>query len=312
MRKIFITRKIPDIAQKLLLEKRFCVKVHPRPTLSRQELIESVKEYDGILSMLSDPLDEEILSQKSRLQVISNYAVGLDNIALEFAGRVGIAVYHLPNIVTNSTADLTFALLLAASRNLCESREYVRKDLWKNWRCDLFVGDELWGKTLGILGFGRIGQAVATRALGFGMKVIFSSLSKKEIPEDLEKKAIQVDQEELFASSDTISLHVPLTPKTRGMIHLEAMRKMKKKPLLINMARGAVVKTDDLVIALKEGMLKGAALDVTDPEPLPASHPLCALKNCWILPHIGTSTKECRWNMAKAAAENIILHFAGE
>jgi glyoxylate reductase len=311
MRKIFITRRIPDIAKELLLKQGFAVDVHPKSTLSRQELIALVKEYDGILSMLSDFFDEEILAQKERLQVISNYAVGLDNIDLESAKKMGIAVLHLPDIVTNSTADLTLALLLAFSRKICESRDYVRKGLWKEWKSDLFVGDELFGKTLGILGFGRIGQAVAKRALGFGMKILFSSLSKKELDEDLKKKCIQVTQEELFASSDVISLHVPLTPTTRGMIDLGQLRQMKKKPLLINMARGPVIKTDDLIIALKEGMIRGAALDVTDPEPLPGSHPLCSMENCWIVPHIGTATRECRWNMAKVAAENLIDYFAG-
>jgi glyoxylate reductase len=308
MKKILITRPLPDIAEKLLRQEGFCVNVNRKPFLSSKEWIVAVKEYDAILSTFADCLDREILQQKERLQAISNYAVGLDNIAIECAKELGILVYHLPDIVTASTADLTLALLLAASRKLFEAREYVQKGLWKYWRCDLFVGDELEGKILGLLGFGRIGRAVAKRAIGFGMQILFSSPTQKTICEEFKGKVAQVSQEKLYSSSDFLSLHLPLTSSTRGMIDLKAMRQMKKRPMLINMSRGAVVKTEDLVIALKEGLIRGAALDVTDPEPL-ASHPLGSFENCWIVPHIGTATKECRFQMAKKAAESLIAHF---
>ncbi len=309
MKKIFITRKIPKIAEDRLLEKKFQVTIWPDAFLPREELFYAVRNYDGIVSMLSDPLDEQVLANATQLQAISNYAVGLDNIDVECAQKLGIAVYHLPHVVTNSTADLTLGLLLVLVRNICQANAYVRGGYWKGWSPDLFVGEELSGKTLGIIGFGRIGQAVATRALSFGMKVVFSALSKKVVPQAFATKAVQVGQEELFATADVISLHIPLTPTTRGMIDLASMRKMKKKPFLLNMARGSIIKTEDLVVALQEGLLQGAALDVTDPEPLDKDHPLFFLRNCFIVPHIGTATKECRWNMAKIAAENLIVHF---
>lgn len=305
MKKILITRHLPSIAKEMLAQK-FKVTVGENRPLSKNEMVLAVQTYEGILSCIEDRWTEEILSQKKALQAISNYAVGLDNIAVEFAQKNGIGIYHLPDIVTNSTAELTFALLLSLIRKICPAQEYVRKDRWKYWEPSLFVGEELYGKTFGILGYGRIGQAVGKIALGFGMKVIFSSRSKMK--HSLEVS--QVDLPTLFASADVLSLHTPLTSETKGMIHLAAFRQMKKRPILINMARGSVVNSQDLYLALKEGMIRAAALDVTDPEPLSGKDLLCSLENCLIVPHIGTATAECRFAMAKAAAENLLTHFS--
>ena len=183
---------------------------------------------------------------------------------------------------------MTFALLLSLIRKVAEAEEYVKKGFWRAWEPNLFLGEELQGKYFGIIGFGRIGKAVAERALGFGLKVLGCARSKFEMD-----KVRQVPLEELFEKSHFISLHVPLTPETKSMINSDTIKKMKQKPVIINMARGPVIAADDLVKALKEGTIRGAALDVTDPEPILPSHPLCHLRNCLIVPHIGSATVEC-------------------
>lgn len=307
MKKVFISRKLPIIAENIL-SKKFEVSVNDQKDLSKNGLIEVVKNYDAILSTLSDNLDKEILAHSEKLKVISNYAVGLDNVDMEFAKSRDIAVYNLPDIVTNSTADLTFAIFLSLVRKICSARDYVKNDLWKTYDPDLFVGEELAGKTFGIIGFGRIGKAVAKRALGFGMKVIFSH-KRKMVENETVEGCAQVSNEKLLEIADYISLHVPLTVETKYLINIDLMKRMKKHPILINVARGGVVNTDDLIESLQKGYIRGAALDVTDPEPLSGNHPLCFFENCLIVPHIGTSTIDCRHEMAKKAAENIINFF---
>lgn len=306
--KVFITRKIPDVAEKEL-KKHFEVDSHPvNHVIPREELIEVVKTYDGILSTMPDKLDREVLSHAGPLKVIANYAAGLDNIDQEAAKEKGIKVCNLPDEGTNSTADMTWALFLAFLRCIPQGDRFVRDGKWGAWDPDLCVGEELAGKTFGVVGYGRIGQAVARRALGFDLNVVIYHRSPKEM-EDPRMK--QLPWEEFLSSVDYLSLHTPLIPETKGMIHQEAIAQMKKKPLLINMARGPVVDTDALVEALKKRRLRGAALDVTDPEPLPDDHPLCALDNCLLAPHVGTATIECRTNSAKAAAQNIINALKG-
>lgn len=301
--KVFITRKIPDVAERVLKE-HFEVDSHPKNrVMPREKLIEVVKTYDGILSTMPDKLDREVLSHAGPLKVIANYASGLDNIDLEAARERGIQVYNLPDQGTNSTADMTWALFLAFLRRIPEGDRFIREGKWGAWDPDLCMGEELAGKTFGVVGYGRIGRAVARRALGFDLNVVVYHRSSVEM-EDPRMK--QLSWEEFLPSVDYFSLHTPLTLETKGLINKEAIAQMKKKPLLINMARGAVVDTPALVDALKKGELRGAALDVTDPEPLPGDHPLCALENCLLAPHVGTATFECRTNSARAAAQNII------
>ena len=310
MKKILITKKLPIIAKALLAKKYEVDEVEG--ILSKKQLIEAVKNYHGLLTTISEKIDKNILSHAEKLEVISNYAIGLDNIDVEYAEKKNIFVYNLPDIVTNSTADLTLALLLSFVREILPANRFVVEKKWNKWTPSCFCGEELYGKIFGIIGFGRIGQAVAKRAISFGMKILFFHYRKYSIPEELKGKVKQVSFEELLKKVDYLSLHMPLNEKTKGMISLSEMKKMKKKPLLINMARGAVVKTEDLLIALQEGYLKGAALDVTDPEPLPLAHPLCSLKNCLVVPHIGTATKECRYAMAQKAAKNLLEYFEGK
>lgn len=306
MVKIYLARQLMPIAKELL-SSHFEVEENPHDrVLSREELKRVVREFDGILSTIPDRLDKEILEQARDLKVISNCAAGLDNVDLVAAKEKKIAVFNVPDVTTQSTADMTFAILLSLIRKVGEAEEYVKKGLWKGWEPALLLGEELFDKYFGILGYGKIGKAVAERALGFGMKVLVVARSKLEFSDPRIK---QVTLEELYDKAHFLSIHVPLTPETGGMIDMTAMKKMRQKPVIINMARGAVIRTDDLVQALKEGIVRGAALDVTDPEPLLPTHPLCHLKHCLIVPHIGSATVECRTLMARRAAENLMRFF---
>lgn len=306
MKRVFITRPLHPVAKETL-RPYFQVDENPKDeVLPRDKLKEVVRDYDAILSTIPDILDKEILSHAKNLKLISNFAIGLDNIDVQYAHSKGIQVYNLPDVVTNSTADLTFALLLALIRKIPEAWAYVKEDRWKMFEPSLFLGEELAGKTFGIFGFGRIGKAVARRALGFGLKVIVYHRSQVALEDPFKGQVEQVSIDELFRRVDYLSLHVPLTDETRNRIRMDEMCKMVRHPILINMARGPIVNTHDLVIALEKGILRGAALDVTDPEPISGSHPLCKRDNCLIIPHLGTATIECRYQMAKQAASNII------
>ena len=310
MKKVLITRRLPNVAENILSNSFEVNQIKDNKPLNREKLISAVQKYDAILSTVTEKFDRVVLSKSKKLKVISNYAVGLDNIDLDFAQSLGIKTYNTPDSVTNSTADHTFALLLSLIRMIPSAKKYVKNDKWKMWNPEIFLGEELTGKTLGIIGFGKIGQAVARRAIGFGLKVIYYNHSKKIVDPAIEQYVRSLKFDEVLQSADYLSLHLPLTPKTKEMINKKTIMKMKKQPILINMARGDIVKTDDLVEALKSGRIRGAGLDVTSPEPLSGDHPLCHLNNCIIVPHIGTATQECRNNMAQLAAQNIINHFS--
>ena len=308
MKTVFITRKLPPIAEQMLA-KHFKVVVNRKnKPITRRKLSEAISRYDAILSTVSDKLNAAIIAKKKNLQVISNYAVGLNNIDVEFAQKNGITVYNTPDIATQSTADMTLALLLFLIRKIGAARNFVKKNKWSGWDPEIFLGEELNGKTLGIIGFGKVGQAVANRAVGFGLRVIFCDRLKSK-NRHLSSAAKQVSLETLLEKSDYISLHVPLQKDTRYLINKKSISRMKKRPIIINGAGGPVIKTDSLVEALRRGRIRGAGLDVTDPEPLKGDHPLVRLENCVVVPHIGTATAECRQAMAKKAAENIINHF---
>ena len=309
MKKVFITRRIPSVAKKILQEK-FQVscsdKNEPYPN---DQLIDIVTDYDAVLATISEKFDKRILKEKGNLKVISNYAVGFDNIDVDYAQTVGITVYNTPDVVTNSTADLTFSILLSLIRKISLAQNFIKQNKWKAWDPELFLGEELSGKIFGILGFGKIGQAVARRATGFGLNIIYYNRSIAR-PDSLLKQYVKpVGLNELLKTSDYLSIHLPLTDETKGFINKQTIHKMKKKPIILNMARGDIVNTYDLVEALKSGKIRGAGLDVTSPEPLPGDHPICHFDNCVVVPHIGTATQECRINMAQLAAQNIINHF---
>jgi lactate dehydrogenase-like 2-hydroxyacid dehydrogenase len=278
-------------------------------TMPRAELFERIADADGLYSMLTDRVDEELLSRAPRLVVVSNMAVGYDNIDVAACTARGIAVGHTPNVLTETVADTAFGLLIAAARRFGEGFDYVRADNWGSWEPNLLWGSEVHGSTLGIVGLGRIGRAVARRAAGFGMTVIFTSRRGAAAGDDLEANAVDFD--ELLATADHIIIAVPLSDDTHHMFDERAFAAMKPTATLVNISRGATVDTTALVAALRTGEIGAAGLDVVEPEPLPGDHPLLALPNAFVIPHLGSSTARTRRAMADLAADNIAAAFAG-
>ncbi|MDD5466484.1 MAG: D-glycerate dehydrogenase [Anaerolineales bacterium] len=265
----------------------------------------------GILCLLTIPINEAILQRAPGLKVVSNMAVGVDNIDLRACTRRGIPVGNTPGVLTDGTADLAMALLLAAARRLPQASLDAREGRWTTWSPTGWLGADLHGALLGIVGLGKIGRAVAQRAKGFGLRLVYCdeqpALPELEAALDLQRLTL----DELLQVSDFVSLHVPLTPQTRGLIAEGALRKMKSNAILVNTSRGGVVDACALGRALHEGWIAAAALDVTEPEPLPPDHPLYRLPNCLILPHIGSATRETRQRMAELACENLLAGLEG-
>ncbi|HIQ23918.1 MAG TPA: D-glycerate dehydrogenase [Pyrodictium delaneyi] len=317
--RVFVTRRLPGPCfEKLLGE--FDAEVWPEWQHPPYEvLLEKAREVDGIVSLLSDRIDCRLLTEgaKSNLRIVSQYAVGYDNIDVECATRNGVYVTNTPSVLTQATAELTWALILATARRIVEADAYVRSGKWyrsgTGWHPELLLGMELEGKVLGIIGLGRIGRAVARiGAKGFGMKVLY--YSRHRAPERVEKElnATYVPLDTLLRESDIVSIHTPLTPETKYMIGERELRLMKPTAILVNTARGAVVDTNALVKALKEGWIAGAGLDVFEQEPLPPDHPLTKLPNVVLAPHIGSATKEARERMTCAVLENLLAFKRGE
>jgi glyoxylate reductase len=298
--RVFVARRLPGGALDRLASEHD-VEVWPEQLPpGRQELLARAPELEGLLSLLTDPVDAELIAAAPRLRAISNYAVGVDNIDLGAAAERGIPVGNTPGVLTDTTADLAVALMLGISRQLVPGDAYVRRGEWRTWETELLLGHDLHGASVGIVGFGRIGQAVARRLEGFGCEVLHTSRSSG-IPLD-----------ELLERSDFVSVHSPLTPETRGLIGDEAFRRMKPTAYLVNTARGPIVDTDALVRGLRAGRIAGAALDVTDPEPLPAGHPLLDAPNLLVLPHLGSATHATRERMADMAVDNLLAGLAGK
>ena len=267
-------------------------------------LREHLSEASGIFCLLDDPIPAAVLHSAPKLKVVSTMAVGVDNIDLGACTKLGIPVGHTPGVLTDGTADLTLALLLSVARKLPSASEDARQGRWASWNPTGWLGADLKNATVGIVGLGKIGCAVAQRLSGFGSKIIFTSKHPK--PEKARSlNAQQVSLEELLETSDFICLHTALTAETRGLIDSKAFQIMKKTAILINAARGPVVVTDELVTALESGQIRAAGLDVTDPEPLPPDHPLFNLENCLITPHIGSATHQTRKTMADIALRNL-------
>lgn len=274
-------------------------------------LMEQLGEAEGILCLLIDRVDASLLESAPRLRVVSSMAVGFDNIDIDACSRRGIPVGNTPGVLTDATADLAMALLLSSARLLPKAAMDARDGFWRTWSPTGWLGADLRGARLGIVGMGKIGKAVAERAKGFGVKIIYSD--SKRLPEvESAFGAEYRNLDELLAESDFVSLHCPLNAKTRGMIDESALRKMKPSAFLINTARGPIIVQDALVRALREGWIKGASLDVTDPEPLPPHHPLYDLPNCLVVPHIGSATHGTRRRMAEMACENLLAGLEGD
>ncbi len=273
----------------------------------RDELLRRVAGRDGILTLLTDRVDDGLLDAAGpQLKVVSNYAVGFDNIDVAACARRGVAVGNTPGVLTETTADLAWALLMAAARRLPEGDRYVRAGKWKTWGPMLLLGPDVHGATIGIVGFGRIGQAVAQRAKGFGMEVLYHDL--QQLPSDVTGPlgATYLPLEELLPRCDFVSIHVNLSEETRGLINAKTLSWMKPTAVLVNTSRGPVVDQPALAAALQGGVIAAAALDVTDPEPIPMDDPLVGLDNCLIVPHIASASRATRAKMAQMAAANLL------
>lgn len=300
MARVFVTRRLPGSALDRLSAEHD-VEVWPEQLPpGRDELLARAPELEGLLSLLTDPVDAELIDAAPALRAISNYAVGTDNVDLDAASERGIPVGNTPDVLTESTADLALALILGVSRRLVEGDAYVRRGDWHTWEPELLLGRDLHGATVGIVGRGRIGQAVGRRLEGFGCELLYTDVG------------VGVSLEELLERSDFVTLHCPLTPDTRGLIDDEALGRMKATAYLINTSRGPVVDTEALSRALHNREIAGAALDVTDPEPLPGDHPLLEAPGLLVLPHIASATHATRERMADMAVDNLLAGLAGE
>jgi glyoxylate reductase len=314
MARVFVTRRLPGLALHRLAA-RHEVEVWPeRLPPSPAELVDRTEDAEGILTLLTDRVDEDLIERSPQLRVISNYAVGYDNIDLDAAAARGIAVGNTPDVLTEATADLTFALLLAAARKLPAAIADVLAGNWVTWEPGGYLGHAVQGATLGIVGLGRIGRAVARRAGGFDMIVVHARAGA-ETPETgprAEQGAqAAVTLDSLLQKSDFVSLHCPLTPSTYHLIDAGALSRMRSTAILINTARGPIVDHAALRQALSAGAIAGAALDVTDPEPLPPGDPLLSTPNLIVTPHIGSATRAAREKMADLAVDNLLAGLEG-
>ncbi len=309
IQKVFVTRKIPQEGLKLLREK-FEVSVWPSEhPPSREEIVEKAKNCQGLVTLLSDPIASDLIDQLPNLKVIAQYAVGYDNIDVEEATRRGIIVTNTPGVLTETTADLAWSLIMATARRIVEADRYVRNGNWNvAWGPELLLGADIYGATIGIIGMGRIGQAVARRAQGFNMRVLYHSRSHNGHIAVLERLvgARAASLEILLRESDIVTIHVPLTPETQHLIDEKELRMMKTGSILINTSRGQVVNQDALHRALSTGQLGGAGLDVFEKEPISKDSPLLRLPNIVLVPHIGSASRNTRATMATMCAENII------
>jgi lactate dehydrogenase-like 2-hydroxyacid dehydrogenase len=310
--KVFVTRRIPEAGLELL-RKEFSVVVWPDALPpSQQALLDNVEGAAAILCLLSDRIDAQVMDAAGAgLKVISNYAVGIDNIDVTEASRRGIPVGNTPGVLTEASADHAFALLMAAARRVAEGDRQVRNGGWKTWEPMGLLGADIHSATLGIIGYGRIGQSMARRAHGFAMRVLFyDPTHPHEL--DTETGAVKTGLDKLLAQSDFVSLHAPLTETTKWMFNKVTFEQMKSGAILVNTARSGLINQLALIDALENGRLGGAALDVSDPEPLPMDHPLLKMDNLVITPHIASASRSTRERMSVMAAENVLAGLRGE
>ncbi len=309
--KVYITSELPGKAVEFLRGKGYRVTVNKSGVnLTRQELIKNAKNADALISLLSDKIDREIIDNLNKCRIIANYAVGFNNIDVEYANSKGIIVTNTPDILTDATADLTMALILATTRRLFEAENFMREGKFEGWKPDLMLGFDLKGKKIGIVGMGRIGFAVAKRAVAFGMKVIYYGRSKN-INAETQLNARKVSLNNLMKSADIISLHVPLTPATVNLLSSEKLDLMKENAILINTARGEVIDEHYLIKMLKKKRIFAAGFDVYSNEPN-INKELFSLKNAILLPHIGSATLETRAAMAMLTAKNVDAVLSGK
>ena len=311
--KIFLTRTLHDFALKEL-KKKFQVEIHTgKIPIPKNTLKSKIKQADGLICFPYDQIDKEIIQSAKNLKVISTFSVGYDHIDTKFAKEKKIRVGYTPEVLTNATADMAFALMIDSLRRISEGDRIIRKQKWKQiYGAYDYVGLDLQGKTLGIVGLGRIGKTLAKRAKAFDMKIIYHN--RKQISKVNEKKlgVKYTTFNKLITKSDIISIHVPHTNETNQMFNMKIFRKMKKTSFLINTSRGKVVNEKDLAVALKQKIIQGAGLDVFETEPISKKHPFLKLENIVLAPHVGSSTKETRTKMAEITIKNLILGIKGK
>ncbi len=309
--KVLITRKIfPEVLDYLKVHVDYEIGAW-EGGLDKRDLLEKVRDKKGILPLLVDTIDQEVMDAAPELIIIANCAVGFDNIDVSYAKKRGILVTNTPGVLTETTADLTWALLLAVARRIPQSDFFTRKKKYKGWELDLFLGREVTGKRLGIIGMGRIGIAVASRAQAFRMEIVYSDPHRLSPEEEKKLGASRVSLDELLSISDYVTIHTTLTPETEHLISRERLKLMKKEAVLLNVARGPVVDEKALAEALEKRQIWGAGLDVYEREP-EIEEKLLSLDSVVLLPHIGSATFETRKKMAMMAAENLVKGLRGE
>jgi glyoxylate reductase len=310
--KIYITRLLPEeVTDKL--SSHFHVRMwnEENTPVPRDILLKEVEDVDGLICFLTEKIDEEVLDHAAHLKVISNVAVGFNNIDVKAAARKGIVVTNTPGVLTETTADLTFALLMATARRIVDSSDYLRSGEWGSWSLMQQTGQDIYGSTLGIIGLGRIGEALVKRAKGFDMNVLYHNRTRKQEKE--QELGIQyVELIDLLQQSDFVCLLVPYSPEVYHLIGKDELSLMKRNAILINTARGGLVDEDALFQALKDGVIWGAGLDVFEQEPVSVDHPLLTLPNVVTLPHIGSASVKTRMSMAYLAADNMVSVLKGD
>ncbi len=309
---VYITRKLPEDAISELTG-HFEIKMWDRDDIPapREVILKESKRASALITMLSDKVDEEVLSAGENLKIVANTAVGYDNIDLEAATRHGIIVTNTPDVLTETTADLTFALLMAAARRIVEAAEYIKAGNWEGWSPYLLAGHDVYGKTIGIVGMGNIGEAVARRAKGFGMEILYHNRSRKTEAEK-EIGAVYSSFDDLVAKSDFVVSLIPLTAETKNLFTAEVFKNMKRSAIFVNVGRGPVVDEPALYEALKNGDIAAAGLDVFEKEPISADHPLLQLPNVTAIPHIGSASTETRTAMIKLCCSNVKAVLTGD
>jgi glyoxylate reductase len=310
--KVYITRELPERGLKIIKE-RFDAEVWPEyAPPPKKVIIEKARNVDALASLLSDKIDAEVFDAAPKLKIVAQMAVGFDNIDVQEATKRGIYVTNTPEVLTDTTADFAWALLMAVARRVVEADKYVRTGQWKvGWHPSMMQGRDIHGATIGIVGAGRIGYAVAKRATGFNMKILFYDVIPRP---EMEKEfgAKKVDLDTLFKESDFVSIHVPLMKETYHLVNADRLKLMKKTAYLINNSRGPVVDEKALYEALKEGRIAGAGLDVFEQEPTPLNNPLLEFDNVVVAPHISSASYETRSKMAEMVAENLVAFFEGK
>jgi glyoxylate reductase len=303
---VFITRKLPENSVAQLREHaEISMWPHEDEVVPREVLLQEAAKADALLTMLSDKVDREVIEAGANIKVVANLAVGFDNIDVEYATKRGIAICNTPDVLTDTTADLTFGLLMAVARRLVEAAEYVKDGKWRSWSPLLLAGHDIHHKTIGIVGMGKIGESVAKRATGFEMDILYHNRSRNNVAEE-KIGASYCSFEELIQRSDFIVCMTPLTVETKNLFNADAFKQMKKTAIFINASRGQVVDEQALYHALVSGEIAAAGLDVFETEPIGQDHPLLSLSNVVALPHIGSSSEETRRIMMDLCCENII------